>query len=238
MKRILVIDNHIDPPHGVPEIARCLRESMRPGEDFFVETRRGPEEKYSTDTKDLAGVVISGSKTRVLDNGPWIDAQMDFVRKLRSEKIPTLGICYGEQLMAKAFGGDSHVRTATTCEFGFVEIRQGEPGKRSEIFKGLPEAFHSFCYHYDEVQKIPPGFRLTASSEACAVHALEAEDAPMWGVQFHPEKNLLECRESMAHIQKVDRSVSLFNAEHAEKLYDPTVAKAIFSNFLIHARGK
>jgi GMP synthase (glutamine-hydrolysing) len=238
LKRILVIDNHIDPPHGVPEIARSLGEVVPKGMDVLIDTKRGPEQKYSLDTQGLSGVVISGSKTRVLDNAPWIDALMGFVRKLHAEKIPTLGICYGEQIMAKAFGGDSFVRTAPTCEFGFVAIEQSEVVSSKSIFQGLPQMFHSFCYHYDEVVKLPPGFQLTAGSKDCAIHALEAEDAPMWGVQFHPEKNLAECRESMGHIQKIDPSVKLFNAEQAAGLYDAKVAKAIFSNFLIHTRSK
>ena len=236
MKHILVIDNHIDPPHGAPEIARCLRLGLAPGEEIAIQTKRGPEQKYSTDTRDLMGVVISGSKTRVLENGPWINTQMEFVKTLRREKIPTLGICYGEQLMAKAFGGDTHVRTAPTCEFGFVKVKRTLQGKSSAIFSGLPEEFHSFCYHYDEVQKLPKGFVLTAFSDACEVHALELDDAPMWGVQFHPEKDLAECRQSMAHIQKLDPKVPLLNAKAAESLFDPGVAQAIFKNFVKEAR--
>ncbi len=123
MKQILVIDNNIDPnSHGCADIVRSLRSAVDPRENLEVVVRRGPEQKYSSDLQSIAGVVISGSKTRVLENAPWIDAQMNLVRKLRTQKIPTFGICYGEQIMAKAFGDDSHVRTAPTCEFGFVKI--------------------------------------------------------------------------------------------------------------------
>lgn len=234
MKRILVIDNHIDPPDGSPELTRNLRQVFAAGEDIPVKTERGPEVTYSLDTEDLLGVVISGSKTCALDSAPWIDTQMEFVRKLRQARVPTLGICYGEQLMARAFGGVSHVRTAPTCEFGFVRLKrtpEGE-GEGSAILAGLPREFYSFCYHYDEVQKLPAGFVLTAFSDDCAIHCIEAEDAPMWGVQFHPEKDLGECRKSMAHIQKADPKVPLLNAAEAEKLYDPGVARTIFANFL------
>lgn len=238
LKPILVVDNNIDPPHGSNDLVRSLQEAWAflnggAASGLRVEVRRGPEEQYDLDVSLWSGVVLSGSKTAATDQAPWISRQLELLRKLLAARVPTLGVCYGEQLMAKAFGGEDFVRRSTVGEFGFVKIiQEGDSSRPKSLFLGLPETFYSFCRHYDEVTKIPAGFRLTASSTDCEIHGLEHESAPMWGIQFHPERNLVETKESMAKIRSLDPTRTILGEAEADKLFDPRVTQVIFSNFL------
>lgn len=231
MRKILVIDNNIDPPHGCADIVRSLREADTQ-KRFTLEVRRGPEQHYAKDPSSFAAVVISGSKTSALDTSPWVKAQLNFLQRLQDLAVPTFGICYGQQLMAKAFGGESSVRKAPLSEFGFVELRKTRHGQNSALLKDLPDSFYSFCYHYDEVEKVPPGFANLLSSEACAVHMIGHDERPMWGVQFHPERDVSESQMSLRKITQQDPNVQPLGLGREQELYDPQVARILFTNFL------
>ena len=93
-----------------------------------------------------------------------------------------LGICYGQQVMAQALGG----------EVGHTE--KGEYGKTSVsveadsfVLAGVPEQTQAWMSHRDAVVKPPPGFKVIASTEICPVAAMEDPDDALFGVQFHPE---------------------------------------------------
>ncbi len=54
---------------------------------------------------NASGVIISGSKYSVNDNLDWIEDARMLIRDLDKKDIPVLGICFGHQLIATAFGG-------------------------------------------------------------------------------------------------------------------------------------
>lgn len=228
MKKILIIDNTFDPPHGCPEIQALIRKASEGLGEVEITAVRAPESKIPADLKPYDGVVLSGSKTRIEENGPWITAEMDAIRNLYEMKIPTFGICYGEQLIARTFGaqtGESNLN-----EFGWAEL---ELKAESPIFEGLPKKFHSFEYHSDEVRTLPPNFKLTASSADCPIQAYDVQDAPMWGVQFHPERNLEQGIKSLERRQRQNNEGDrLLNKDNGNKLYNAIVGETIFRNFL------
>ena len=53
--------------------------------------------------------------------------------------------------------------------------------------KGFPKEFNVWESHNDEVHKMPTGFRILASSDACQVQVMQHETLPYAGVQYHPE---------------------------------------------------
>ncbi|MGZ3696033.1 MAG: type 1 glutamine amidotransferase, partial [Bdellovibrionota bacterium] len=114
-------------------------------------------------------------------------------------------------------------------EHGWQEI---EVKQESPILKGLPKKFHSFEFHSDEVYKLPKGFKVTASSGPCQVQAFDVEDAPMWGIQFHPERDLEGGNRGLDRRLANVPGAKVINRDKAEKVYDPAVGKTIFRNFL------
>ncbi|MGZ3737352.1 MAG: type 1 glutamine amidotransferase [Bdellovibrionota bacterium] len=187
---------------------------------------RAPDGAIPSRLEEFDGVVLSGSKTRIEETEPWIEKEMDAIRTLYALKIPTFGICYGEQLIARTFGGKAG--TANTYEYGWVEIDASKSG--SPLFEGLPKKFYSFEYHSDEVTSLPANFKLTASSKDCPVQAFDLSDAPMCGVQFHPERGLRKGKENIKNF--LEKNGKAINADQADKLFDPKVGETIFRNFL------
>jgi GMP synthase-like glutamine amidotransferase len=224
VKKILIIDNTFDPPHGCPEIQALVRKAAEGLGEVEITAVRAPESKIPGDLSHFDGVILSGSRTRVEDDAPWIAQEMEAIRQLRRLRIPTFGICYGEQLIARTFGAAAG--PAKQYEYGWVEIQAGA----SPLFEGLPDRFYSFEYHQDEVRSLPAGFKHTASSANCPVQAYDVEGVPMWGVQFHPERGLEQSRKSIANALKDNRTVT--NADKGGQLFNPKVGETIFRNFL------
>ena len=123
-----------------------------------------------------AGLVLSGGPASVYAPGaPPLDPA--FLRL----GVPVLGICYGMQAMAQALGGE--VARTGAAEYGKTRLRVTS---REGLFADLPT---ETCWmsHRDAVVTAPPGFRVTAETDASPVAAMEDPARRLYGVQFHPE---------------------------------------------------
>lgn len=224
--RILVIDNNIEPRcWGSSDITRFAAGAA--GTHWSV--RRGPQEDLPRSPAIFDRLIVSGSLTSVLEKAPWISKQEEFIRGWLDTGKPLLGICYGHQLIGRILGGESRVRRREPGEFGWSEIRL--VGK-SRLLEGLPERFHSFSSHYDEVVTAPAPMRLTAESEACPVQAMEMTDRPVFSVQFHPEKEPDEAEHTYREMKKAGRGNQFLRAGETSSVFDPLVGERVFSNFL------
>lgn len=95
---------------------------------------------------------------------------------------PTLGICYGLQLMAASLGG--RVQASARHEYGFAQLNIVESS--SPLFAGLPSSMDVWMSHGDQVTAMPSGFRLTAVTDG-ALNGFEDLSKSLFGLQFHPE---------------------------------------------------
>jgi GMP synthase (glutamine-hydrolysing) len=116
------------------------------------------------------------------DEHPWLRREDEFVRSLLERRMPTLGVCLGGQLLAKAAG--AHVGPSPEPEFGFTPVTLTAAAAGDPLFGGLPGEFavfnaHGYAFHVPE-----DGVEL-ARSAVCS-QAFRLGDAA-WGVQFHPE---------------------------------------------------
>ena len=135
-------------------------------------------------TAPLEEVLKHRPQALILSGGPKSVFEEDAPRpdpRLLAQGLPILGICYGMQLMAQAFGGK--VERAGRAEYGKALLtRYSGP-----LFKGLKGEVQVWMSHSDAVTELPPGWRVAAETEENPVAAIEAEGAPLFGVQFHPE---------------------------------------------------
>jgi GMP synthase (glutamine-hydrolysing) len=122
-----------------------------------------------------SAIILSGGPKSVLDDGaPDLDLSI-------LEGIPTLGICYGLQLMAARLGG--RVTKWHHREYGRRRIAATA---ETSLVSALDDDI-VWMSHGDQVQEIPPGFEITATTESCPVAAFEDRGRKLFGVQFHPE---------------------------------------------------
>ena len=99
--------------------------------------------------------------------------------------VPVLGICYGCQIMALHYGGKVvPAESASARQYGKTETRYDTSSILFE--EGLGTTWMS---HSDYIRQAPEGFRVTASTDACAIAAMECPERGLYGVQFHPEVN-------------------------------------------------
>jgi GMP synthase (glutamine-hydrolysing) len=121
-------------------------------------------------------LVLSGGPASVYAEGaPKVDpAVFDL-------GVPTLGICYGMQLMAQDLGG--RVERTGVSEFGKTELR----AEGGELFENLPDEQTAWMSHRDSVTAPPTGATVVASSPAAPIAAFEDPARALYGVQFHPE---------------------------------------------------
>jgi GMP synthase (glutamine-hydrolysing) len=121
-------------------------------------------------------LVLSGGPASVYaDGAPRLDPAIFELG------IPTLGICYGMQLMAQELGG--RVDRTGVSEFGKTELAAEE----GELFAGLPREQTCWMSHRDSVVAPPEGARIVAGSPSTPIAAFEEPRRRLYGVQFHPE---------------------------------------------------
>jgi len=126
--------------------------------------------------RNPAALILSGGPASV-----YADGAPDLDTAIFDLGIPTLGICYGMQLMARDLGGE--VERTGASEFGKAELEAGE----SDLFRDLPTDQTVWMSHRDSVTAAPAGAVVTASSPSTPIAAFEDAARRLYGVQFHPE---------------------------------------------------
>ena len=152
---------------------------------------------------------------------------IDFLMK---ENIPTIGLCFGHQLMALCLGADLGF-PAEHAETGIFQINLNDKGQAEKIFEGLPTQFNAILGHQDTVLSIPEGAELLASSQRCETQAFKYSDM-IYSTQFHPELDYEGLQERLqlypSYVQE--------RKEGEEDPFDPSkevhIVTKILDNFL------
>jgi GMP synthase (glutamine-hydrolysing) len=134
---------------------------------------------------DVSAVIVTGSHAMVTGREDWSRNLAWWLRNVCPASVPVLGLCYGHQIIADAWGGivDYHPRGR---EVGTVDIELTAAGKRDPLLGCLPEKFPGHVFHAQTVLTLPPAARLLAGNAFEPHHAFVLRDN-IWGVQFHPE---------------------------------------------------
>ena len=135
-----------------------------------------PKEGPLPDLAGLAHIVVLGSTSSVYDDGEaraWIDEDLAWLRWADAAGVPVLGICFGAQLLAAAFGGV--VEDAGAQEIGWVTIDSVDPG--------LIPPGPWLEFHHDRC--LPPAQATVLARNALGVQAFRL--GRHLAVQFHPE---------------------------------------------------
>ncbi|MBP0611859.1 glutamine-hydrolyzing GMP synthase [Chryseobacterium sp. cx-311] len=125
--------------------------------------------------KEPAGIVLSGGPSSVnAENAHLVD------KALFEQNIPVLGICYGMQLTTHLLGGQ--VKKGVKGEYGKAKL---QIDKSNELLAGVSRFSTVWMSHFDEVQTVPAGFTVNATTDV--ISAISNEEKKIYCVQFHPE---------------------------------------------------
>lgn len=125
-------------------------------------------------------IVLSGSDRSVNDELPWMIEEEQLLRASVDSGVPVLAICFGHQVLGKAFGVDVVAQEKRIGLFRITAVGN------DPAFAGLGPAFVVPEQHSDRLSMVPDGFRLIATSDYCEVQAVRHLRAPVYGMQFHP----------------------------------------------------
>lgn len=186
---IYLVDNTIDGQGASPKEIRAALARIRPAVEVLTE----PFHQVSLSriqSLNPSHVILSGQ------SHPWerytTESLAGVFEVLHKASQPILGVCGGHQQMALAFGapvslmgrvGPGEGYEGAKRERGFFEVETSANG----IFQRLPTRITVWHSHFDEVKQVPAGFKATASNETCPIQAMQHEERPLFGVQFHPE---------------------------------------------------
>jgi GMP synthase (glutamine-hydrolysing) len=134
---------------------------------------------------EVSAAVITGSSAMVTDRAPWSERTAEWLREAVRLELPTLGICYGHQLLAQALGGkvDNNPRGR---HIGTVDVTLREEARADALFGVFGETMHLPVSHRQTVLELPQGAVWLASAALDPYHAFRVGPCA-WGVQFHPE---------------------------------------------------
>jgi len=134
------------------------------------------------DPRSAAAFIITGSPANVPTREPWMLQTEAWLREVVSIGTPTLGICFGHQILAQALGGEV-TRNPRGREIGTIRVerRMDDP-----IFEGVPASFMANATHIDTVGRLPPRAVSMASSSLEDHQAIRFSPV-CYSVQYHPE---------------------------------------------------
>lgn len=163
-----------------PDMFMSLLAEADPSLEFIVyDVEQG---QFPRDLDEVDAFLMTGSKSSVYEDKPWIHELMELVRELDKRRKKLVGICFGHQLVAHALGG----KTEKSDKGWGV-------GLHSYTFDSLPpwhdqEApdFHILVSHQDQVVENAVGARVLAGSEFCENAVCQLGDHILT-FQGHPE---------------------------------------------------
>lgn len=133
---------------------------------------------------DASAYIIFGSDSNVCDRLPW---QIDLAKRMKKkieEGTPVLGICFGHQLMADAFGGSVDLVTPDNKCFDGV---RSQKVLNNHLGFEAGEDINIFITHHYEVKKLPEDFIHLSTSSDCFYDGLAHKTKPFFSFQGHPE---------------------------------------------------
>jgi GMP synthase (glutamine-hydrolysing) len=169
----IVIDNVMESAYT------CLTDEIATHfEDTSVVNLPRGDEVPALDDVDAA--LITGSSAGVYEEGdrPWIAEEKTVVRELVDREIPTLGICFGHQVVNAALGGTVEAKSLTS---GLVRADFDD----DPLFDCVDPVVS--VLHGDHVVDLGGPMERIGTAPHCRNFATRHRSAPVWTVQYHPE---------------------------------------------------
>lgn len=137
---------------------------------------------FPEDLSAFDGVMITGSPASVHNGAAWTDRLLQVIRDLTDQRIPLFGACFGHQAIAVALGG-----TVGKNPGGWVHgLTWNELVHRPDWARDLPDRYHLFGSHSEQVLSAPEGAIVKSRAAGCPIAGMVIGDHVMT-TQHHPE---------------------------------------------------
>lgn len=169
--------NSAHPPS--PERFKVALKPHLPKTDWFVVS---PVSDSLPDIGDFDAYLITGGKYSVFDSLVWQDRLFEFIRDLIAAKIPLIGICYGQQAIARALGAGVD-RSPRGWGVGLMPVQVVRETEWCRV-REIPYMLHAM--HQDQVTELPDSATLFLSSDFCPISGFSINDRVL-AIQQHPD---------------------------------------------------
>lgn len=179
MKPVIVLRHAAHVPLGSLEDVLARAGVPQYPVDLFAEI---PE---SLPLEAAAGLVVLGGPMNADEAAayPFLLPELDWIRQAVQRQLPTLGICLGAQLLAKALG--KPVYRNPVKEIGWYEVELMPSAGDDRLFQGRGPVETVFQWHGDTFD-LPDGAIHLARGASCPNQAFRVGPSA-YGVQFHVE---------------------------------------------------
>ncbi|RLC49054.1 MAG: glutamine amidotransferase [Candidatus Cloacimonadota bacterium] len=150
----------------------------------IIDVPNGNELPYDI---ELDGIVISGASKMLTDEFDWLEPLSEWLRYFAKKHVPILGICFGHQIIAHAWGGKV-LDNPNEIEVGTKQIDFRKEVKNDQLLKEYYPVINAQVSHVQSVITLPEDTIVLASSKQEPYQAFRIGEN-IWGLQFHPEFN-------------------------------------------------
>lgn len=171
------------PPSGLDarfgDYPAMFRQLLGPGYDYVDFDAVAGE--LPDHPQDCAAYLITGSPASAYEDAAWIAGLKDFLRAAKGQAA-LVGVCFGHQIMAEAFGGKVE-KSPKGWGIGLhsYQVRAPQPWMDPVAEIRAPAS------HQDQVVELPDGAAVVAGSDFCPFGMLAWTDQPAISIQLHPE---------------------------------------------------
>lgn len=238
MNKIVVIQFRIDERKVSDEERAFLNVFQNSSVDISFKNATSDSLQWSDPLAVLEGadgVILGGSGDFDFDGGrahtdEFRIASHQFLIKMKplleyisEQDFPTIGICFGHQILARSVGTPV-VHDTLQAKEGRHEVSLTADAKNDFLFKDLPHCFPVHYGHKDSLATLPEGATLLAYGDKCSYSALRFGNN-RYGFQFHPELEISDTKRVCAVEKNLSHRLSNIESNderfiHAKKLLE------------------
>jgi GMP synthase-like glutamine amidotransferase len=183
-----------------------------------LEVRRADLGEVPESLNSYDGVLVLGSRGSANGDVAYLASVKALLRDAVAKQVPTLGVCFGAQLLAIANGGRVEPNPDGP-ELGAYLVAKRSSAATDPLFRELPITPDVVQWHWDAITSLPPGAIQLASSVTCENQAFRLGRVA-WGVQFH--------------LETTPQIVAQWAAQDADKIADYDVERILQRSDAVH----